>query len=229
MLISFMPEKWTGEIERPIRIYTDPKLTDDIYLHFYEILDKIKVYAPRIKGKVLDLGAGRTPYRKFFKNTKEYIRLDNRDYPGIDINADVTKKLPVKKESFDSVICIQVLEHVTKPQHVVDEIHRVLKQKGACLLTTHMAAPLHGEPYDYYRFTKYALKDLFKKFRHVEVVPNGGAALSIMQLTIWGLSEKLPPLIAKSLIPFLNILGKLGDKFFYSDVFTLNYSVFAIK
>ena len=121
-------EKWTGKIERPLRIYTNPKITDDIYLHFYEILDKIKMFAPRIKGRVLDLGAGRSPYKKFFKEAKEYIKLDSFDYEDIDITADVTKKLPIKDSSFDSVVCIQVLEHVNKPQKVVDEIHRTLKK-----------------------------------------------------------------------------------------------------
>ncbi|MBS3066396.1 class I SAM-dependent methyltransferase [Candidatus Pacearchaeota archaeon] len=222
-------EKWTGKIERPIRVWTNPKLTDDIYLHFSEVLKDIKKYSPEIRGKVLDLGAGKSPYKKFFKNTSEYLRLDNRDYKGIDIVADITKKLPIKDKSFDSVVCIQVLEHVKDPEFVVNEICRILKNNGRCLLTTHMAAPLHGEPYDYYRFTKYALEDLFKDFKYVEIKESGGAALSIFQLIIWGVSEKLPLFIAKPVIFTLNCFGKISDKIFYSDVFTINYTVLAIK
>ena len=224
-----MIEKWTGKIERPLRIYTNPRITDDIYLHFYEILDKIKMFADKIKGRVLDIGAGNAPYRKFFRKARDYLRLDKYSYENTDINADVTKKLPIGDNSFDSVVCIQLLEHVNKPQKVINEIYRVLKDDGVCLLTTHMAAPLHGEPYDYYRFTKYGLKDLFKKFKSVEVVPNGGAALSIFQLIVWGVSEKLPKFAAAPLIIFLNMLGRISDKAFYSEVFTINYSVFAVK
>lgn len=222
-------EEWTGKIERPIRVWTNPKLTDDIYLHFSEVLKDIKKYAPAINGKVLDLGAGKSPYKIFFKNASEYLRLDNRDYKNIDIVADITKKLPIKNNSFDSVVCIQVLEHVKNPKFVVNEICRVLKNNGRCLLTTHMAAPLHGEPYDYYRFTKYALKDLFKDFKYTEVKVSGGAALSIFQLIVWGVSQKLPGFISKPLIFTLNCLGKISDKLFYSNVFTINYTVFAIK
>lgn len=224
-----MKKKWTGRVERSLRIYTNPRVTDGIYLHFSEILKKIKYYAPRIRGKVLDVGAGKAPYKPFFKNAKQYIKLDNFDYPGIDIKADVMKKIPLKNNDVDSVLCFQVLEHVKDPKKVVDEIYRVLKKDGCCLLTTHMAAPLHGEPYDYYRFTHYALRDLFKEFKHIEIKPHGGAALSIIQLLIWGFSETLPKPLALPIIIPLNIIGKISDKLFYTDVFTLNYSVFAIK
>ena len=65
--------------------------------------------------------------------------------------------------------CSQVLEHIKEPDKAINEIHRVLKKGGSCLLTTHMAAPIHGAPYDYYRFTPSILKELFKKFEKVEI------------------------------------------------------------
>ena len=224
-----MSEKWTGKIERPLRVWQNPILSDDIYLHFSEILKQVKYYAQKIQGKVLDVGAGKSPYRPFFKNAKEYIRLEHCDYPGIDITADITKRIPLKDGEIDSIVCFQVLEHIKEPQKAIDEMYRVLKKGGCCLLTTHMAAPLHGEPYDFYRFTKYGLADLFKKFKHIEIRPNGGSVLSIFQLIIWGISEKLPKFLAHPFIVFLNMIGRSLDKILYVPVFTLNYSVFAVK
>lgn len=223
-----MMEQWTGKIERPLRVWRSPRITDDIYLHFSEILKGVSYFASRIRGKVLDIGAGKTPYKHLF-NYDQYITMDNHLYSGIDISADVTKRIPLKKETIDSVVCIQVLEHITEPQKAIDEIYRILKKGGCCLLTTHMAAPLHGIPYDYYRFTPFILKKFFKKFSHVEIQPHGGAALSIFQLTVWGISEKLPKILALPAIVSLNLLGKIFDKIFYSEVFTLNYAVFAVK
>jgi len=223
-----MGKKWTGQIDRPLRVWQNPQVSDDIYLHFSELLKAVKSCAHKINGVVLDVGAGTTPYKKFFKFNR-YITLDNHSYPGIDITADITKRIPIRSSSMDSVVCFQVLEHIKEPQRAVNEIYRVLKRKGVCLLTTHMAAPLHGEPNDYFRFSKYALQHLFRKFKYVKVSPNGGAALSIMQLIIWGVSEKLPSVFSKPIIIFLNIFGKVLDKIFYSPVFTINYSVFAIK
>jgi SAM-dependent methyltransferase len=221
--------KWTGKVERELRVWNNPKLTDDIYLHFSEILEKVKFYALRFRGKVLDVGAGKSPYRQFFRNASEYIRLDNYDYEGIDIKADITKGIPLKSNSVDGVVCFQVIEHVMAPGEVVDEIYRVAKKGSPVLLTTNMAVPLHGEPYDYYRFTKYALSELFKKFRHVEIKPNGGSVLSIIQLIVWGISEKAPSFLAKPLIVAFNSIGRKADKIMYNDKFTLNYSVFAVK
>ena len=43
-------EKWTGMVKRPLRIYTNPNVTDDIYLHFSEIRDYIKKYADKVYG-----------------------------------------------------------------------------------------------------------------------------------------------------------------------------------
>jgi SAM-dependent methyltransferase len=223
-------EKWKGKIERPLRIYTNPKISDDIYLHFSELRDAVKKYADKIKGITLDIGAGNSPYRSFFKNSEKYIRIDKFDYgTKPDIIADATK-LPFKNNSADSVVCFQVLEHLQNPQKAVDEMYRVLKKNGVCLATTHMATVLHGEPYDYFRFTKYGLKDvLFKKFKEVRVEANGGALLSIMQLIVWGLNDKLPKIIASPLTVCLNFIGKKLDKIFHSEVFTLNYIVYAKK
>jgi len=222
-------KKWTGKIGRPLRVWQRPKLTDDIYLHFSEILKKVKFYAPRFRGKILDIGSGKSPYKKFFVNSEEYIKIDKFDYLGIDIKADIEKGIPIKNNSVDGVVCFQVIEHLMRYKKAVNEIYRVLKNDGKCLLTTNMAVPLHGEPYDYFRFTKYSLREIFKKFRYVEIKENGGAALSIVQLIVWGISDVFPGIIARPFILLFNLFGKLADKLFYNPVFTLNYSVFAIK
>ena len=223
-------EKWTGRIKRPLRVYTNPRITDDIYLHFSEIKKAILRYSNEVKGITLDIGAGKSPYQKFFKNSTKYIKLDKFDYDDKqDIIADADK-IPLKNNSIDSVVCFQLLEHVKDPQKVVSEIYRVLKKDGVCLLTTHMASALHGEPYDYFRFTKYALKDvLFKKFKNAEVEANGGALLSIMQLIVWGINENFPKPLAIPFTIILNFIGKNLDKIFYNDIFTLNYIVYARK
>jgi len=219
-------------VERPNYIYTNPPITSDIYLHFSELAECLKKYAKFTKGKLLDVGSGKSPYRPFFeKYVDKYITLDNHSFEEKkpDIVADVTKKIPLKSNSMDSVICIQLLEHVTNPQKVIDEIYRVLKPNGVCILTTHMATVLHGLPHDYFRFTKYGLKFMFKKFKNVKVKENGGALLSIFQLICWGLYEKLPKFIATPIIVILNIIGKNLDKIFYDSRFTINYLVFAKK
>lgn len=44
-------------------------------------------------------------------------------------------ELPFDDESFDCVICTEVLEHVYSPYKALDEIHRILKPKGSLILS----------------------------------------------------------------------------------------------
>ena len=66
--------------------------------------------------------------------------------------------------SFDIVLCTEMLEHVPEPQRAVDEMWRVLKPGGLLLLTTRFLFPIHDAPHDYFRFTKYGLRHLLRRF-----------------------------------------------------------------
>lgn len=71
--------------------------------------------------------------------------------------------LPFKDEEFDAVVSDQVLEHVEgEPQLFINEIYRVLKPDGISLHTTCFINPIHGAPYDFWRFTPEALIFLSK-------------------------------------------------------------------
>tara|TARA_Y100000310_G_C20411465_1_gene682203 strand:- start:43 stop:714 length:672 start_codon:yes stop_codon:yes gene_type:complete len=223
-----MKEKWNPLI-RTAEDYRNPKISSNIYLHFITLSEDIKKYAKYAKGTLLDIGAGMAPYKPFFKNVTKYIKMDNFRYPNakIDLVGDALN-IPLENNSVDSIFSSQVLEHVTKPQKMVDESYRVLKKGGVCILTTHMAQVLHGEPHDYFRFTEYGLKELFKKFSYVETKPNGGALLAIFQFFIFAMDEKFP-IISKPITIFLNLIIKKLDKVFFDKRFTINYLVYAIK
>ena len=108
-------------------------------------------------------------------------------------------------------------------------MYRILKNNGTCILSTHMAMPLHGEPYDYYRFTKYVLAEYYTKFKFCKIIPAGGALLSIIQFIVWGLSFKLPKIFVIPIIIILNLIGKILDKIMYDSSLTITYVIFAIK
>lgn len=50
-----------------------------------------------------------------------------------DLNEDL---LPYKSESFDTVTCIEVIEHVLDPIHLLGQINRVLRHSGQLILST---------------------------------------------------------------------------------------------
>jgi ubiquinone/menaquinone biosynthesis C-methylase UbiE len=55
---------------------------------------------------------------------------------GISFNASLAEQLPYKNNSFDYILCTEVLEHVISPSQTITELVRVLKPDGTILITT---------------------------------------------------------------------------------------------
>ncbi|MFH1997248.1 MAG: class I SAM-dependent methyltransferase [Patescibacteria group bacterium] len=109
----------------------------------------------------LDLGCSNSPYSKYFLNR---VGFDIQDGKGVDIIGDA-HKLPFEDEKFDVILCTEVLEHLHSPHIAISEMKRVLKLNGKLILTTRFIFPIHDSPNDFYRYTKYGLKYLFKDWR----------------------------------------------------------------
>jgi SAM-dependent methyltransferase len=115
-------------------------------------------------GSVLDIGAGRDYFRTQAPNTVEkWTSLDyNFRTDSIDINASALD-LPIKNACMDCVLLADVLEHLTNPEKAIGEIHRVLKNGGLALISAPFFLNLHEEPHDYFRFSKFGLKEVFER------------------------------------------------------------------
>ena len=74
-----------------------------------------------------------------------------------DIFADASF-LPFTDQSVDSVIMLEVVEHVAKPNRAFKEVQRVLKPEGMLLLSLPFLYPIHDESHDYQRLTRYGLQ-----------------------------------------------------------------------
>lgn len=174
----------------------------------YLLKKKIHAYGHLITGRMLDIGAGEVDrYARFFKFT-ERVTTDIHQGTNVDVVASADK-LPFEQASFDSVVCTQVLEHVPDPQIVVDEMYRVLKPGGAVLATIPQTTPLHEEPHDYYRYTRYGIQHLFERsgFTISHIEQEAGYYALIAQLRIRHLID-LFRLYERPL------LGKIASQFF---------------
>lgn len=121
--------------------------------------------------KVLDIGGGRAvtnhSYDDLFPN-RQTFDIDPERKP--DVIGDA-HNLPFEPNSIPGIICTEVLEHLHTPQIAVDEMERVLMPGAKLILTTRFVFPIHDQPIDYFRFTKYGLQELFKKWNIIEIVP----------------------------------------------------------
>jgi SAM-dependent methyltransferase len=122
--------------------------------------------APRIRGRLLDVGCGRKPYQSLFP-ASTYVGLEidtpeNRKNKHADHYYDGTT-FPFPDQCFDGVISNQVFEHVFSPEVFLVEIRRVLIPGGKLLLTVPFVWDEHEQPWDFARYTSFGLKALLEK------------------------------------------------------------------
>ncbi len=114
---------------------------------------------------VLDAGAGKSPYRGLFKHA-QYEAADfaalSTNYAPLDYVCDISD-IPVEDERFDRVLFNQVLEHLPEPDRALTELHRVLKPGGRLFCSVPLFYEEHQQPYDYYRYTQFSLRQIFEE------------------------------------------------------------------
>jgi SAM-dependent methyltransferase len=106
---------------------------------------------------VLDLGGNRIAKRGLFDIERYelqvvYANLSTAKQPHVQSDAAA---LPFGDGQFHAVICSELLEHVPDPVAVPAEIHRVLRPHGIVLICVPFMNKIHGDPYDYGRYTDF--------------------------------------------------------------------------
>ncbi|MBL9214667.1 MAG: class I SAM-dependent methyltransferase [Opitutaceae bacterium] len=176
-------------------------------------------FFPGLRGRVLDVGCGRKPYRHLVP-AAEYLglELDTPELRGLGA-ADLYYeggRFPVPDASFDAVICSQVLEHVFTPVEFLGEIRRVLRPGGRLLLTTPFAWDEHSQPHDYGRYSSFGLAYLLRTAGYTIVAQRKTCAdgRALVQLgagylykLLHGRSRALNLLVQLLLLAPLNLLG----------------------
>jgi SAM-dependent methyltransferase len=199
--------------------------------HYRPLLQKLVDETPGRKLAVLDVGCWQKQYKPFFRGRDaKYVGLDIEKTPYADVVGDV-HKLPFKKESFDVVLCLEVLEHVRKPWVAVEEIRRVLKKNGTLIASVPFYFPAHACPNDYWRFTADGLEILLENYRSVKTYRVGNAATSYF-LHNSNYASLLPRWLApvKGAIYLAdNVMEPLAHPVYDNDAFTACYMAKARK
>lgn len=105
--------------------------------------------------------------RQFFSGP--YVGIDMLPGDGVDKVASANE-LPFPAQSFQVVVCTEMLEHDPAFWKSIPEMLRVLKPNGHLLLTTRgIGFPYHEYPGDYWRFTPDSMHLLLEDWEDVEV------------------------------------------------------------
>ncbi|WP_417873988.1 class I SAM-dependent methyltransferase [Xanthomarina gelatinilytica] len=120
-----------------------------------------------IRGKVLHFSPSRSVYRLLKKNTEiTYFSTDYEDEFLADYRYDITR-IPLENNFFDLIICYHILEHIEDDKKAMEELCRVLKLGGTCIIQTPFKA---GSIYeDFSKKTPEERLEVFGQEDHVRI------------------------------------------------------------
>jgi SAM-dependent methyltransferase len=130
--------------------------------------DALRELGQQVRGLTLDIGAGTQAVRRYLSDECRYVSLD---YYKTAVNWYDTRpqlygdgqQLPIRAESIDTALLLDVLEHLPQPEMCVAEIWRVLRPGGTFIVRVPFLYPLHDAPYDFHRWTIYGLQALAQR------------------------------------------------------------------
>lgn len=189
--------------------------------------DKRKYYSPitltqykitipmilkNVKGNLIDVGCGDLHYKRYIeKNVINYDSIDiKRKSDQVKYEGNILDMSFIADNTYDSAICLEVLEHVTAPDMALKEINRILKKDAVFIISVPHLSRLHEQPYDFFRFTNFGLATMLENSGFIvkEIIPRGGI------LTFLGhqISSVLVPACYR--IPILKTIMYIFNKYF---------------
>lgn len=156
----------------------------------YRILmnDECRQYS--LRGLTIDVGSGKNlaSYHRFFKRGAD-VRMECLDLAlgNIDLEKD---NLPYVDNSVDTILVMNVLEHIYNFWHVLGELKRIVKSDGQVIGVVPFLVAYHPDPHDYWRYTEETLRKILTEtgFTDIEIKPFGRgvgvAAFSQMEIVV---------------------------------------------
>ncbi len=116
--------------------------------------------------KVLDVGSMDVNkvgcHRDLFTDADDYTGVDLEPGKNVDIVLEAPYTYPFPDDTFDAVLCSNVMEHCKNPFNLVEECARVLKPGGVFLVCVPSVFPIHRYPVDCWRILPDGMEALFE-------------------------------------------------------------------
>lgn len=135
-------------------------------------------------------------YKPYFPNGFAVTKRSNKPADmHVDLYYKELSKIPT--ESYEVIFCTGLLEHIPEPQGLIDDLYRILKPDGKLILSASAVFSFHECPDDYFHFTPFSFKLLFKKFAKIEMLRGSSQpfdTISILLQRILLQCDIFPPL-----------------------------------
>ena len=142
-------EEDSGMFQGRYQSFEDGKFTDAFVFGRFQILEDCeRILSELPKGStVLDLGCGTGHFCRSIQQyghtpvglepSQEMLKFARGNFPGIEFVSGISVELPFPDNSFDLIICIEVLRYLKSQdiENTYKEMHRVLKPGGKIFAT----------------------------------------------------------------------------------------------
>ena len=142
-----------------------------------------------LAGKTIDIGGGKNArYVNFMKKepTVLFETLDMKIGANVDFEKDA---LPATDGTFDTVLFLNVMEHIFNYQHIANEVVRITKPGGQLLGFVPFLMWYHADHRDFFRYTHEALEIIYKNTNptkvHIEPVAKGPFVAAVQMFLAW--------------------------------------------
>lgn len=133
------------------------------------------------RGDLLDMGCGDVPLLRVYEPRVDSVTCvdwGDSHFAGkfLDHLYDLNRPTDLPGRSYDTILLLDVLEHIAEPAVLLGEVDRLLRPGGKLILTVPFLYPVHAQPYDFHRYTRYGLEHYLGKtsLRALELDSYGG-------------------------------------------------------
>jgi SAM-dependent methyltransferase len=130
-----------------------------------------------LRGETIDIGGGKDPdYLAFMKRTADVrlVSFDIKTGAPTDFEIDA---LPSADGRFDTVLFLNVMEHIFNHQHIATEVVRITRPGGKLIGFVPFLMWYHPDHRDFFRYTHEALTIILKRAggndQQIETIAHG--------------------------------------------------------
>jgi len=123
----------------------------------------VRLAQEELIGRTIDIGGGHdADYIRFMKRQDNVVfeTFDQKAGSTVDFEID---PLPATSASYDTVLFLNVMEHVFNHQHIASEVVRLVKPGGQVIGFVPFLMWYHPDFRDFFRYTHEALKLIFER------------------------------------------------------------------
>ncbi len=127
-----------------------------------------------LKGRTIDIGGGHGEEYVSFVKRSDDVKFETFDLKSGQVTDFEKDSLPAQDGSYDTVLFLNVMEHIFNYQHIANEVMRITKSGGQLIGYVPFLMWYHPDHKDYFRYTHEALEIIYKKAnaKDVEIIPD---------------------------------------------------------